>query len=355
LDRATAERLDVIFAPETVAMVGASDAHHKWGFHVFSALREFYGHKRIYAVNPSATTVHGQRSYPSVRDIPDPVDVAVITVPAAQTIAVMRDCVAKGVKSAIIISGGFAETGEAGAALQDELVRLAREGGVRIVGPNVMGHFSTASGINTTPFVRELCKGPLALAAQSGNVGVQIVQHGTTERIGFSKFVGVGNEADLTVEDYLEYFGQDPESEVITLYIEGLRHGRRFFESCRGITRRKPVIVIKGGCTDVGARAARSHSSALAGSDAVYSAMFRQCGAIRTDTISDLLYTAASLSRLPLPRTRKVALLTVGRWTRCHGGGSLPQGGVRHSPPGTGDGRAPRCTAPALLVAHQPG
>jgi acyl-CoA synthetase (NDP forming) len=312
LDKTKIQQFEAIFSPRSVAVIGASDAYEKWGFQVFSAVRESYSAHPIYAVNATATEVQCQRCWNSIIDIPEPVDLAVITVPASQMPSVMDMCVKKRVKAAVIITGDFAETGEDGSARQQETLEIARRGGIRIVGPNVMGHVNTGSGLVTTPFVHHFLPGRIAIASQSGNVGVQILQYGFNEGVGFSKFVGTGNEADLTLEDFLEYYGEDPDTDVIGLYIEGLKQGRRFMELAHTITAHKPIVALKAGSSITGASAARSHTQALAGADIAYEAAFRQCGIIRVSTVHDMLYTASALIRQPLPRSNRVGIITIG-------------------------------------------
>jgi acyl-CoA synthetase (NDP forming) len=312
MDPSIIKQFDAIFSPRSVAVIGASDTYEKWGFQVFCAVRETYSAHPIYAVNTTASEVQCQKCWNSIIDIPDPVDLAVITVPASQMPVVLEACIRKQVKAAVIITGDFAETGVEGADRQREVLATARRGGIRIVGPNVMGHINTGSGLVTTPFVHHFLPGRIAIASQSGNVGVQILQHGYDEGVGFSKFVGTGNEADLDLEDFLEYYGQDPETDVIGLYIEGLKEGRRFYELAREITRRKPIVALKAGSSTAGASAARSHTRALAGADAAYEAAFRQSGIIRVSTVHDMLYTASALCLQPLPHGNRVGIITIG-------------------------------------------
>lgn len=314
LDQATIDSIDTIFNPRSVAVIGASDVYEKWGFQVFSAAKESSAGtaRTIHPVNTGATQVHGEKCYASVLDIPGPVDLVLITVPAQVVPKVLDECGRKGVRGAVIITGDFAESGPAGAARQADMLATARRYGIRVVGPNIMGHISTGSGLITTPFVHDIVKGKISFASQSGNIGVQVLQYGYNDAIGFSKFIGTGNEADLTIEDFIEYFAQDKDTDAIALYIEGLKNGRRFIDLARQVTLRKPIVVIKGGRSEAGARAARSHSSALAGSDAVYEAAFKQSGVIRTNTVLDLVYTCSALCRQPLPRGNRVGIIVIG-------------------------------------------
>jgi len=268
--------------------------------------------RKIYPVNPTATEVLGIPAYDTVVNIPGLVDLVVIAVSAPQVPQVMRQCAQKGVKAVVIVSGGFAETGGQGSKLEAELVKIAREGGIRFIGPNSMGHADTSSQLCTLAWIGEIAPGPVALLSQSGNYGHRIIHNGMSLGIGFSKLVSTGNEADLRLEDYLEYLAQDENTRVITAYIEGLREGRRFFQLAKETTTRKPIIVIKAGGTRESARAVRSHTATLAGSDAVYAAAFRQAGVIRVDDDDELCDLVFALLYQPLPRTGRIGILTIG-------------------------------------------
>ncbi len=305
------QQLDYLFDPKSVAVIGASNALGKWGYHILSLLLA-KGGREIYAINRNEPQVQGLKAYQSMRQVPAPVEFAVITVPFQDVPAAMEDCVQKGVKAAVVISGGLAETGEEGARIEHEVVEIARRGGIRFVGPNCMGHFDSSSDFFTVPYLPPVKKGSLALITQSGNTSQTIVYLACEMGLGFSKYISSGNEADLHFEDYLEYLAQDDETEIILGYIEGLREGRRFFELAKEITRKKPVVVLKAGRTEAGARAARSHTAALAGSDAVCEAAFRQCGVISVEEVSELIDVALVLLGQPLPRGRRVGVLSTG-------------------------------------------
>ena len=268
--------------------------------------------RSVYPVNTSVSEVLGMPTYYSVVDITDPVDLAVIVVPAPQVAMVLEQCVQKGVKAAVIISAGFSETGELGLKLENELVSIARQGGIRFIGPNSMGHADNFSHISTLAWMEGFDPGAVAVISQSGNFGEGIIYSGMASGIGYSKFVSSGNEADLGMSDYLEYFAQDENTRIITAYIEGLREGRRFFELAKKITIKKPVVVIKSGATEVSACAARSHSGALVGSDVVYTAAFKQAGVIRVNDEEDMSDVVIALLKLPLPRNNRVGILTIG-------------------------------------------
>jgi acetyltransferase len=225
---------------------------------------------------------------------------------------VLRQCVQKGVKAAAILSAGFAETGEAGIKLQTEVVEIAHQGGIRLVGPNCTGHADLHTKVGCFNAVIGNKPGPMAIVSQSGTVGAGIMRTAGERGIGVSKFISTGNEADLHMEDYVEYLAQDENTSVITGYIEGLRQGRRFFTLAKEITRKKPIVMIKTGSTGDSGRAAKSHTGALAGTDIIYSAAFKQSGVIRVDDDEELCDIVQALLSQPLPRGNRVGILTMG-------------------------------------------
>lgn len=308
---------DLIFNPETVAVVGASNALDKWGAGIFSRVLTSPSVKRAYPVNNNATEVQGVKAYPTVRDLPETVDFVAIVVPFPGVPDVVRDCVAKGVKVALIITAGLGETGQEGADLQQEIVSIARQGDLRLIGPNCMGHFNTTNDFSTIRRELATAPGKVGVISQSGGFAGHILECGTEMGTGFSKMVSVGNEADLHFEDFLEYLAQDDETEVITGYIEGLKKGKDFFRLAKETTRKKPIVVTKVGRTAAGTRAARSHTGHIAGSDIIYDAMFKQAGVIRTDTVEELFDVAVALLRLPLPRGNRTAILSGGGGFCC--------------------------------------
>jgi acetyltransferase len=302
-----------LFDPSSVAVIGATNIPGTWGFGVLRHLIDSSpAYRKVFAVNPTISDISGMTTYDSVVNIPGPVDLAVIAVPASQVPHVLLECVQKGVKTAVIISAGFNESDEQGQDLENELVGIARRGGIRIVGPNCMGHVDTSSHLCTLAWSEEIAAGPVGIISQSGNVGGQIIRTGATLGIGFSKFISTGNEADLHLEDYLEYLAQDPYTRIIVAYIEGLREGRRFFYLAKNITANKPVVVIKAGGTSGSAIAARSHTGALTSSDAVYNTAFRQSGVIRVHDDLELCDVLTALLNEPLPRDNRVGILTIG-------------------------------------------
>ena len=309
--------LEAIFNPETVAVVGASNALYKWGAGIFSGVLQAPSVKRLYPVNNNAAEVQGVKAYPTVRDLPETVDFVAIVVPFSGVPEIVRDCVAGGVKAALIITAGLGETGEEGVRMERDIVGTASQGGLRLIGPNCMGHFNTANDFSTMRMGRIIDRGGVGVLSQSGGFMGHILQCGAEMGVGFSKAVSLGNEADLRFEDFLEYLAQDDETDIITGYIEGLRSGRDFFRLAKEITKKKPIVVVKVGRTEAGTRAARGHTGHLAGSDVIYDAMFKQAGVIRTDTVEELFDVAAALVRLPLPKGNRVGILTGGGGFGC--------------------------------------
>ena len=275
------EQLDPIFKPESIAFIGASNSPAKWGFRVFDRpLRTGY-RGRVYPVNPREDRIRMLPAFRSVLDIPGHVDLAVITVPAPQVPDVMRECVRKGVKGAVLITAGFAEIGREGKVLEDEVVRIAREGGIRFVGPNGMGIWSAAGMLNMC-FEQSPLSGPIAFVSQSGTFGGSLSEIAGTKGYGLSKFISIGNQADLTAADYLEYLADDDDTRVVVFYMEGFKDGSRFFDLAKEVVKKKPIVIFKAGRTAPGTRATQSHTASLAGSDEIFDALCRQVGLIRT-------------------------------------------------------------------------
>jgi len=304
-------QLDAIFMPKAIAVVGASDDPTAWGHWIMQCLLGSGFPGDIYPVNISQDRVMGLIAYHKVTQIPAKIDLAVIVVPAVAVAKVMRDCAEHGVKGAVIITAGFAETGEQGRLLQDEIVDIARKGGIRFVGPNGNGIIDTASRV-CLPYDEMPEAGPIALVSQSGTFGGHLAMSAAARGYGISKFISVGNQADLNMADYLAYLSEDRNTAVICVYVEGVVEGRRFLEVARQVTARKPVIVYKGGTTDTGLRATLSHTASLGGREEIFEAMCRQTGLIRVAEITHLFEMAHALSTLPLPKGNRVAVMGSG-------------------------------------------
>jgi acyl-CoA synthetase (NDP forming) len=303
--------LEPLFHPRSVAVIGASNNANKWGYSTFTSLKNHY-RGDLYAVNHRDEVVLGCPAYRRVTDIPARVDLVVIVIPPENVAAVMEDCVAKGVKACVIITAGFAETGPRGRALQDRVVEIAARGGIRMVGPNCMGMWSASAQLAAFMFPMKILDGPLALISQGGNIGGALVADATARGVGFRHYVSCGCTADIQIEDYVEYMGQDDSVRVILLYVEGLGDGQRFLEKVQRVTRIKPVVVLKPGKTEAAARAISSHSGALSGSDPVYDAAFRKAGVLRVESSTELLDVGIGLLNQPLPGGRSVIITTPG-------------------------------------------
>ena len=303
--------LEPLFRPRSVAVVGASNNRAKWGYSTFSSLKDGFP-RDLYAVNRRSDEVQGYPAFKRVTDIPGPVDLVVIVVPPEAVPGVMEDCAAKGVKAGVIITAGFGEVGPEGKALQDRVVDIARKGGIRLVGPNCMGMWSAAGSLPAFMFPMTVVDGPLALVSQGGNIGGAIVADAVARGVGFRYYVSCGCTADIQIEDYIDYMGQDEAVKVILVYIEGLGESNRFVEKVKAVTVKKPVVVLKPGRTEAAAKAISSHSGALSGADRIYEAAFRKAGVVRTDTSTELLDVAIGLLTQPTPRGRNVVITTPG-------------------------------------------
>ncbi|MBI4830895.1 MAG: CoA-binding protein, partial [Candidatus Lindowbacteria bacterium] len=270
MTRTIKEQLDPIFRPQSVAVVGASNNPDRWGYATLYCVlnwSQFRG--EVYPINPKEETIQGLKAYQSVLDVPGSIDLAVIVVNAAQAVEAFRRCVEKKVGGAVIITAGFAEIGPEGARMQEELTRLSLESGIRFVGPNCMGMWTSSARLNLC-FWNVVKPGPNAFVSQSGTMGDYLFDVSQAKGYGFAKFVSSGNQASLDVCDYLEYIADDEETKVVTLYLEGVRDGRRFLDIARKATAKKPVLVYKMGRTDAGARAAASHTASLTGSTQLF-------------------------------------------------------------------------------------
>jgi acetate---CoA ligase (ADP-forming) len=306
--------LDALFAPKSIAVIGASNREGSVGRAVFTniLLNDYAG--TVYPVNPKVRSISGVRAYSSIADLPESVDLAVVVVPAAVVPSVTEQCGEKGVKGLIVISAGFREVGEDGADLERRVFAIAQKYSMRLVGPNCLGT------INTDPLVRLNAsfasqmpmKGSIAFASQSGALGEAVIDYATGENIGFSKFISVGNKTDVNENDVLEYLRTDPQTKVILLYIEDIVDGRKFVDTVTRVTQEKPIIAVKAGVSPEGAKAASSHTGALAGSDEAYNAILRQSGVIRVESIIDLFDYARAFAKQPPPRGNRVAIITNG-------------------------------------------
>lgn len=297
-----------IMQPEAVAVIGASAEEGKIGNSVMKNLIDGGYEGALYPIHPKADVILDHRCHPSVVDVPGGIDIAIFCIPARFVAGVLAECGRKNIPGAILIPSGFAEVGEQ--ALQDEIVAVARENGVRLMGPNIYGYYYTHKNLCATFCTPYTERGKVALSSQSGGVGMAIVGFSRSAKMGVSAIVGLGNKADIDEDDLLTFFEQDPNTEVIAMHVEDLKDGRAFAEVAARVSRKKPVVMLKAGRTRMGARAANSHTGALAGDDRVYDAVLKQSGVIRARTLNDMLEYARGLEVLPTPAGENILILT---------------------------------------------
>ena len=302
--------LDCIFRPRSVAVIGASEREGSVGrTMLWNLIRSPFG-GTVFPVNPQRHSVLGIKSYPDIASVPEVVDLAVIATPAATVPQVIRECVAAGVKGAIIVSAGFKEIGEAGAALEQQVLAEARRGGMRIIGPNCLGLMNPLVGLNATFAGTSARSGNVAFISQSGALCTSILDWSLGENVGFSAFVSIGSMLDVGWGDLIEYLGDDPYTHSIVLYMESIGDAHAFLSAAREVAMDKPIIVLKVGHTEAAALAAASHTGALTGSDEVLNAAFRRCGVLRVHTISDLFDMAEILAKQPRPKGNRLSIVT---------------------------------------------
>ncbi|MCD6083711.1 CoA-binding protein [Candidatus Aerophobetes bacterium] len=313
--------LKCFFEPEGVAVIGASRRTEKLGYQVLKNLidggsftlphlKGFSG--KIFPVNPKADEILGLRCYHSVKDIPERVDLAIICIPAKLVPQAVKDCAEKGVKGINIISAGFAEAGEEGKRLQDEFLKIAKEAGIRIVGPNCLGTLYTPTHLNASFGGFLPLPGEVAFISQSGALMDSVIDWAVKEGYGFSAMISYGNKSDLDAPDFIAWAAKDPYTRAITLYIEGFNDGRYFLEVARRVSSIKPIIAFKAGKTSAGTKAVGSHTGSLAGSYQVYKGAFRQSGVIMADTLTQMFDLAKALAHQPPPEGNRVAIVTNG-------------------------------------------
>ncbi len=306
------EGLEAVFRPRSVAVIGASRERGTIGAELFHNLIEHAFAGAVYPVNPKTTVVQSVRAYPSVTDLPEAVDLAVVVVPAALVAGVLEACGQKGVKAAIVISAGFKEVGGEGVTRESELLAIVRKHGMRLIGPNCLGVLNTEAAVRMDATFAPTYPpaGRVAFSSQSGALGLAILDLARELNVGISHFASIGNKADVSANDLLEFWEQDPGTSVILLYVESFGNPRRFNEIARRVGRRKPIVAVKSGRTRAGARAASSHTGSLAGADTAVDALCQQCGVIRTDTMEELFDVAMLLANQPVPMGTRVGIVT---------------------------------------------
>ncbi len=298
------------FEPRSLAVVGASSHPEKVGYSILANLIKSGYEGRIFPVNPHADVIQDMQCFKDVASIPETPDLALIVVPAPAVPAAVSGLVEKGTRAAVVISAGFREVGIKGRELEREVVGTARKGGMRLLGPNCLGIMNTALPMNAS-FARKMPpRGSIGVISQSGAICTSLIDWARSESVGFSKLVSLGNSADLVESDFLDALGDDDETTVISMYIEGVSDGERFFRSLRAASRKKPVVIFKAGITQAGAQAASSHTGALAGSEAAYEAVCEQAPALRARSVEELVQLSRSLATQPVPRGTNVAIVT---------------------------------------------
>ena len=297
-----------IMNPKAVAVVGASDGEGKIGNSVMKNIINGGYEGELYPINPKADEILGKKAYKSVKDVPGDIDVAVFAVPAKFCVAAMEEVGEKGIPGAVMIPSGFAEVGEH--ELQDELLAVARKHNVRIMGPNIYGFYYTPANLCATFCTPYDVKGKAALSSQSGGVGMSIIGFSRSTKMGVSAIVGLGNKSDLDEDDLLTYFEQDDNTDVIAMHAEDLKDGRSFAEVASRVSKKKPVVMLKAGRTQAGAKAAASHTGALAGNDKIYDDVLKSSGVIRAYALNDLLQFARGLPILPTPKGEDIVIIT---------------------------------------------
>ena len=308
------KQLETIFNPRSVAVVGASASPDKVGYMCVGNLLEMGFKGRVYPVNPGLAQLFGLKAYPSVSAIPGEVDLAMVVIPAELSLATIEECAAKGVKGVILVSGGFREVGtRIGAGLQNKLKDIAERGGLKIIGPNTLGFINPRARLNASfQYTLGLCRaGNVAIAAQSGGATIYTVHALTNQNVGISKAIGLGNRCNLDFDEVVSYFGQDKDTEVIALYIEGLEEPQKLLNVARKVAKRKPIIVYKVGREEGVKKSTFSHTGALAGNYQYYKAAFRQAGMITVDSITELVDKAKALAFQGAVGGNRVALFSV--------------------------------------------
>ena len=303
---------DAILRPRSIAVIGASRQPNTIGWQILDNLLRFGFNGPLFPVNPKAETIHSIRAYPTVEAIPDPVDLAIVVVPKQLVLGIAEACGRKGVKGLVVITAGFAEVGGDGVEREAKLLETVKRFGMRMVGPNCMGVLNSSPdfSMNATFAPTMPPYGPVGFISQSGAMGLSILDYAEELGIGIHQFVSVGNKADVSGNDLLLYWSDDPEIRVILMYLESFGNPRRFYRIARELTRKKPIFVVKAGRTAAGARAASSHTAALAGTDLAADALMEQCGVMRAQTVEELFDYAMAFPRLPLPKGNRVAIVS---------------------------------------------
>jgi acetyl coenzyme A synthetase (ADP forming)-like protein len=298
------------FNPKSIAIIGASRTPGKVGYDILKNSIQYGYQGAVYPINPGATEILGVKCYPSIFDVPDKIDLAIVVVPSKNVLEVIEQCGKKGIDSAIIITAGFRESGSEGAKLENDLVKKAKEVGIRFIGPNCLGLIDTHSRVNASFAVGMPHKGSIGFFSQSGALCLAVLDRALPEEIGFSKFISMGNKADISDTDIMLALAEDDNTKVILGYIEGVSNGRSFMEVASKVSKKKPLIILKSGITTSGAKAASSHTGALAGREVAFDAAFKQSGVIKARTMGELFNYALAFANQPLPEGPNIAIIT---------------------------------------------
>ena len=305
--------LDAFFSPQSIAVIGASTNTSKLGYAVLDNLvnGNYLGDgRKVYPINPKADEILGLPAFPTVLDVPDPIDLAVIVIPYPLVPEAMRTCGEKGIPATIVISAGFREAGMEGLEREQELIEIIHEYDIRLIGPNCLGVINTVIPMNASFSAGLPPKGPMNFMSQSGALGTAILDWAQAGRLGLSKFVSLGNKADVSEIDLLRAWGDDPTSNVILSYMEGLPDGQEFINVARVVSKNKPIVALKSGVTQAGSRAVSSHTGSLAGSEQAYEAAFQQAGVLRADSLQDLFDMALAFGYLSPLKGDNIAIVT---------------------------------------------
>jgi len=302
--------IESFFCPSSVAVIGASRNKEKVGYTVLDSIISGGYKGKVFPINPKTDEIFNRKCYKSILEVPQDIDLVVIVIPSKFVLQLLDQCAKKNVKTAVIITAGFKETGPEGAVLETKVAEKAREYGIRVIGPNCLGVIDTNCMLNATFFPTLPDRGSVSFISQSGALGTAALDKAKFVGLGISKFVSMGNKADVSENDLIQYMTDDDRCNVITAYLEGVKNGRKFMDICQKASKKKPVVIIKSGNTNAGARAVSSHTGTLAGSAKAYDAAFKQSGIIRAVTIKDLFNYANTLANQPLPKGKKVAMIT---------------------------------------------
>ena len=320
--------LKSFFEPKGVAIIGASEKADKLSNGILKNMLQYGYNGEVYPVNPKSSEILGRKCYPDITSVPDPVDLAVIILPAPVIPSILEACGERGIRNVTVISGGFKEIGEEGKKLEGKILEIINKYDMRMIGPNCVGSLTQSNGMNTTFIKGRPAVGGIGFVSQSGAVCGGIVDHVLDKGIGFSHFLSLGNEADVTETDMMEYLGDDPDTNVIAIYSEGIRDGQKFIEAAKKVTQKKPVVILKAGRSDAGARAVSSHTGSLAGSHAAYQAAFQQSGVIEVNNTTDLLNVCMAMDWLKPTNGKRVVIVTNAGGPAALASDSLAENGL---------------------------